>query len=238
MAKTGTLSMANLWGTGVRAGHEPESNRIIRLIRDKYRHSMPKSDILQGVREHIDRTNLQIHSSQLNYFILDELLALFPDAKFLLTIREPYTWLNSLINHQLSRHCNPEWQWLREFRFRPDLYKHPSEEDILRQLGLFSLDGYFHYWNEHNATVITKIPADRLLVIRTDNINDSLTEIAIFINNPSITKNMKPVHRNLSIKHWSILEKLDNRYVLEKIMHHGEGLVRKFFQHNYPEYPS
>lgn len=230
MAKTGTLSMANIWGPEVRTGHEPEPNRMITLIRDKCMNSMSQDEIRRQVSAHIERTNLQIHASQLNYFILNELLSLYPDAKFILTIREPYAWLNSMINHQLSRRCNPEWEWLREYRFRSVYNEHPPEEDILRQLGLFTLDGYLHYWNEHNITVINKVPAGRLLIIRTDQLPESLTKIASFVNNPALTDNMKHAHLNIAVNHWSVLEQLESGYLDAKILHRCEGLVRQFFQ--------
>lgn len=230
MAKTGTQTLAGIWQQGVKAGHEPESNQIIRLIRNKYLHNFTDDTALKLVEEHIIRTDLQIHSSQLNYFILDELLQLFPEGKFILTIREPAEWLDSLINHQLTRKCNAEWQWLRDFRFRPDLYQHPLDEQILSELGLYTLEGYFRYWNDHNSKVIQKVPSEQLLIVRTDQINDLLPAIARFVNSRDLTDNMQASHMNVSRGRLNILKRLNEHYLHNKIEQYCGNAFYQFFR--------
>lgn len=57
---------------------------------------------------------------------------------------------------------------MRKIRFRPDFFCHPPEENILQENNLYTHDGYLSYWNYHNTKVPDTIPAERLLVIRTD----------------------------------------------------------------------
>ncbi len=110
---------------------------------------------------------LEMDSSQLNYFVLRELLELAPEAKFILTIRDCRSWLTSYIDHQQSGPTSPRWVAMRKLRFHSDA-EHPPEEQALRERGLFTVDAYLSYWARHNREVLETVPSSRLLVVRTD----------------------------------------------------------------------
>ena len=123
--------------------------------------------------------------------------SLFSHAKFILTIRDPYSWLESFFNHQLGRQVSDRWSRLRELRFRHAVFEeHPKEEALLKRRGLYTLDGYLSYWRAHNEKVLSTVPRDRLLVVRTDDLSQRLTEIAQFIGLKDCAADIERAHAN------------------------------------------
>jgi hypothetical protein len=161
--------------------------------------------------------------------LLSKLVSLFPDAKFILTIRDPYSWLDSFINHQLARGCSDKWLKLRNYRFRPDKYTHQQGEFILKEKGLYTLDGYLSYWAHHNRTVIDTVPADRLLIVRTDKITERAEEIAAFVGMSSRNLRKEKSHAFRAKEKFGLLDQIDQAYLEHKVKEHCGDLVVRFF---------
>ena len=228
-AKSGTHSIAAIFGNQLRSAHEPESEEVIDTILNIAAGKINTQEIHQYILKRDQRLWLEIDSSQLNFFLLNELVNLFPKAKFILTIRHPYPWLDSFINHQLARGGSSKWQQLRDLRFRPDIYSHASEEKFLKEMGLYSLDGYFSYWKNHNITVLKNVPKDRLLIVRTDKITEGTEEIFDFagISRRNFPKNNS--HTFKAKAKLNVLNKLDQKYLQLKIEEHCQEIITRFF---------
>jgi hypothetical protein len=171
---------------------------------------------------------LELDSSQLNYFLLDSLVSEFPNAKFILTIRDCYSWLDSFINHQLSRNCSPNWQRLRDFRFDSNS-EYKEEERILAQHGLYTLDGYLSYWAEHNREVLTTVPKEKLLVVRTHEIPQEIEKIADFLSISLDKLNLSKAHSFKAKNHFNILSEINKQFIDNKVNLHCKSLMDEFF---------
>lgn len=229
-AKSGTHSIEAIFKETLRSAHEPDSEMIIRLIRERTKGKVVDSAVKKYLLNRDRRLRLEIDSSQLNFFILDDLLKLFPNARFLLTIRNPYAWLDSFINHQLGRNRATEaWQQLRDYRFRPDKYIHPNEEIALKERGLYSLDGYLSYWAMHNATVLRNVPPNRLLVVRTNEIGKRITDICEFANIAAGSADRDQSHSFLANKRFNVLDLVPKAHLDLKIRTHCKSLIERFF---------
>jgi hypothetical protein len=225
MAKSGTHSLAAIF-QNYRARHEPQHEYMLKAILQRTFGPEERQQFLQ----HRDRElMLEMNVSQLNYFFLPELLRLVPSAKFVLTIRDCYSWLDSLINHQLGRDASADWQRLRDLRFgrraRPDM----PAEGILSKHNLHSLDGYFSYWDRHNRTVLDHVPSDRLLVVRTSEIAQSLPALAAFLSVPVETLVRAQAHSFVAEHRFGIVQRLDRAHLQSKAERHCGELMRRFF---------
>ena len=138
-AKTGTYSIASMFDRTIRSGHESDSEHIIDRILDFAEGRIQELDIVSYIRKRDERLCLDVDSSQLNVFLLQYLLKEFPEARYLLTARDCYSWLDSFVNHSLSRNASEGWIRLREYRFRASELSHPPEEHPLKEKGLFGL---------------------------------------------------------------------------------------------------
>ena len=229
-AKSGTHSIAAIFGNQLRSAHEPESEEVIDTILNIAAGKINNQELRQYILKRDQRLWLDIDSSQLNFFLLNELVKLFPQAKFILTIRHPYPWLDSFINHQLARGGSLKWQQLRDLRFRPDIYPYSPEEKVLKDMGLYSLDGYLSYWVNHNLTVLGTVPKDRLLVIRTEKITECTEKILDFAGISKRNFSTNNSHTFKAKAQFNVLDKLDKKYLQTKIAEHCQELIKLFFE--------
>jgi hypothetical protein len=228
-AKSGTHSIAGLFHHGVRAAHEPEAHEVIRAILDVAAGKMSDRQLRSYVRKRDRRLWLEVDSSQLNYFILDTLREEFPRARFLLTIRNCYAFVDSVLNDTLRRPDTPEWKRLKDHRYRPALFTHPPEEQLLKERGLYTLDGYLSYWAAHNEKVLASVPAERLLVVRTDRITPEAGNICAFAGLPPESVDLGHSHEFKNPNKFGLLSQIDRGHLERTVDKYCRPLLGRFF---------
>ena len=228
-AKSGTHSIASLFEDHLRTLHEAESELVITSILDFIDGRINREQLVLLVRDRDKRLRLEVDSSQLNYFLLDILLQEFADAKFILTIRDCYSWIDSFINHQLAYKSLTIWDRLRDLRFRPDQFQHSEEESILKEHGLYTLDGYLSYWADHNRNVLQKISSDRLFIVRTDEISRRVREMAAFAGVTESKINQEKSHAFKAAAKYNILSRIPPNFLEEKVNVHCRTLMDQLF---------
>jgi hypothetical protein len=179
-AKTGTNSLSGMFERHYRSAHEPQADALIDLILEQQK--LSRAQFRQAVRDLLDPLDLEVNASQLNGYIVRTLVALYPRAMFVLTLRDPKAWLHSFANHQRNRAALPvgsAWARFRDLRFGDGETADPN--------AIYPMDRYFRYWLEHNARVIKTVPSERLLVIRTENLDAEIPRLAAFLRVPEST---------------------------------------------------
>lgn len=179
MGKTGTSALASLFSS-LPAAHEPEAGAVIDAVLgyESGRSDWRAFRAWVGARD--GRLALTVDVSNLNIFLVDLLVDLAPAARYVLTIRDPYRWLDSITNHYLARPPNARWRAFAIHRFGADGASHPAAERVLAEAGLFPLAGYLGYWQAHLAKAFAAVPTERLLVVRTERIAADADRIAAF----------------------------------------------------------
>jgi hypothetical protein len=231
-AKSGTTSIADIFSRSYQAAHEPDYVRMIETILATFG-TVDRRGIDCFLRKRDQQLWLEMESSQLCYFFVEHLVRVFPDARFLLTIRDCRSWLDSLINHQLARPLSGErhaeyWQKLRDLRFGTAPDRHPEPERPLAERGLYTLDGYFSYWATHNQRIIDMVPKERLLIVRTHEITQSIPEFADFLHVPAESLDSLRGHTNRAIRMFNVLSLIDPDYLAGKIRQHCGKLMDRF----------
>jgi DNA-binding protein Fis len=232
MAKTGTTSIHAIFNSAqYRSAHEPEATFLIPKILAFVKGKIDRNQLTRYVKHRDRRLGLEMDSSHINYYLIDILVREFGEAKFILTIRDCYSWLDSLIDAQLR----PPKTWLIQRR-RVDMNsvrfqannQHVKEEQILADNGKYTLDSYFKYWNEHNSKVLATVPEDRLLIVKTTEINQSIRQIEEFLGIPRGTL-PNQVQKNVTRKKNNILSQIDKNFLEEKANFHCKELMDKYF---------
>ena len=219
-----------MFSGSTRTGHEAQAGPLILKIIGAAEGKISHKELSRWVRDRDRELALEGDSSQLNFFLLDILVAEFPDARFVLTIRDAYSWLDSIINHILNHpQTTPEWLRMRDFRFRPDIYKHAPAEHVLKDKGLHTVEGYLAYWAEHNGKTVAKVPSDRLLVVQTGQIRSRAKEIAAFAGLPPEAVDLEGAHSFKNPQKFNIVRQLDRAFIEEKIAKHCRPLMTQFF---------
>jgi hypothetical protein len=218
-----------MFSDALRSGHEPDDSSMIDRILKIAQGEVSYSEIRSHLRRRDRRLCLDIDSSQLNFFVLEHLLQEFSDAKFLLTIRDCYSWLDSFINDSLRRCTSEEWIKFREFRFRANKFTHPLQETALKRRGLYTLDGYLSYWANHNQKVINTVPSNRLMIVKTNEITEKAYEIAAFAGLQNSTVQLSRSHSFKNSKKFYVLGEIEQNYLQSKVREHCQDLMCKVF---------
>jgi hypothetical protein len=229
LGKSGTHSIAGMFRSSYRAAHEPETDELIEIILAELEGRMTTPAIAARLRRRDKRLWLEMDSSGLNGIMVGHLAALFPDAKFILTIRDCYTWLDSVINHYRTREGSEVWKRFWRAWHQESEHVYSSAEAVLQDSGLYPLGSYLKQWTIHNYGVLRAVPADRLLVIRTDRINDSAARLAEFLSIPLDTINVSQSHLFRRQMEIDILRRIDPEFVEEQVAQHCRELMATYF---------
>jgi hypothetical protein len=80
---------------------------------------------------------------------------------------------------------------------------------VLEENGFSPLEGYLSYWAHHNETVLDRVPPGRLLVVRTDRINDAVEDIARFMEISPESLDIRQGHLFRAPSQYGFAEQID-----------------------------
>lgn len=228
-SKSGTHSVAEIFGKSYRAAHEPEYEELIEMIARASSGAASQMELREFVRARDQRLKLELECSHPLFHLLDLLATEFNEAKFILTIRDCYSWLDSQVNSQLAYIETRPWQDFGDIKFAGETGRHPREEQIFSRFGLYTLDGYLAAWAFHNQKVLATIPPERLLVIRTPDIARAVPKLAAFLGVPVSSLDTQGSHAFKAVKKFDLLSKLDAEYLDEKVNQHCRPIMETYF---------
>lgn len=215
IAKSGTRSLAGLFSQ-YHCAHEFEAESAIQRIA-----AQKETLTTEWLRARDQRSGfLECDSSQLHFWYLAEMVRTFPEARFVLTIREPRAWLDSLINHRLARGLPPGWAPLEDLRFGPPSENWAGPEHVLSLYGRPALDGMLAFWSKHHQTVLETVPQERLLVQRVEQMSAQSARIAHFAGVPPETLTPASAHLNPGRAHFDLLRRLPAGLLESKVDQH------------------
>jgi hypothetical protein len=237
-AKSGTHSIANLFKSSYRSYHELEYDLIIPYILGYIEGRIERATLIKKLQNH-DRHWYPVVEVA-HYFgeISSELVTAFPKARFIVTIRDCYTWLQSQISQILAvrqgLNTNPKLKYfirLHEARFG-SLYQasYSSEEGILHEMRLPPIDALLSHWTKHNETILRKIPEARRIIVRTGDIKSSIEKIAAFVGvsvdslDASASYSFKRHHHPFNL--W---DHVNSEYIEEVAAYHCSVLMQAYF---------
>jgi len=233
--KTGTTSVARLFSENYRSAHEADVVQTTHLLQKRTNGSIGHQQLIRAIRWLDRRRRLECESAYYLAHFCDVLVEEFPRARFILTVREPRSWLRSIIdqciNNPRAELANSDnmsyWLTLRDLCFAPPPKEYAPQEMALAQYNLHTLDGYLSYWASHNKRVLEAVPNNRLLIIRTCDLSDSVDRIATFAGIPTSTLHSEESHSHETSRKHGLLNEIDESYLRGKIDKHCSGIQRR-----------
>jgi Sulfotransferase domain len=216
-AKSGTGSLAALLAANHRAAHEPERAQILEMILRESRGEVSEDAFRTYLLARDQRLNLEYDIAWANQFLIDHLLAVFPDARFIILVRNPYTWLQSICGHLVSRDIPSDVRAFLDWWFRPDLYPHTQHDQALQGIGVYSIAAFLSAWNRHITVCSQLIPPSRRLILRTDELGRSHQQLADFLQIPVDGLSISNGHINRGTSSVRIESLVDRRYLVEMV---------------------
>lgn len=233
LGKSGTHSVSHIFNNYRRA-HEPDGARYRAMILAyKMTGEMTTEQFRRELRKRDRRLWLEMDAWNLYGEVPADLVAAFPEAKFIHTIREPFDWADSYMNHDLNRHlkggATDIVAPIRQYVWQLDAIAFTRFDGPLEARGLYPLECYFRHWATHNRRVLDNVPEDRLLVLRIGDLRDRLGDIAAFVGVPVETLDPGQVWSYRAPKKHGVLAELDPAYVRETAEKYVPNLVDRFF---------
>ncbi len=225
--KSGTHSVAALTARMYRSDHEPDYPWLIpRLTEPRFDRPEEWDAYL---RQRDRRLWLEMESNWLHIFKIEQLVRIFPNARFILTIRDCRSWLDSLANHVLANDVGPIWRQAQRVYYRADQFTHQPGEEAFRDAGLYPIRAYLSAWARHNRHVLEVVPPERVLVIRTPEITKSADRIGAFLGIDPTSIDTERGHEYVNDRKFHLLQRVDPHF-LEEAMHDccGDVMARWF----------
>lgn len=126
-----------------------------------------------------DKLETEMDVSSLNGYVVENLVRLFPDSKFILTVRDCFGWVNHFWQHCLSTK-DESWKLFWDWLFSNE--KYDPKEEMLRDIGLYPIDSYVNHWVHYNKKVLSVVPLGRLMITKYLDINNEIPRISRFMD--------------------------------------------------------
>jgi hypothetical protein len=171
-----------------RSAHEFKFEETARVLADHRRSVIDGARLRDFVLWRDEQGRLEMDSASFSFGYIDILVETVPEAHFILTIRDCYSWLDSLLNMILVYGARmPEWmltysRTVLEIPITPTMIR--SREAFVPCLPTL-IDSCFAFWSRANAALLAALPPERTLVLRTEEISGSMGVIAEFVGIPA-----------------------------------------------------
>jgi hypothetical protein len=229
--------MAGLFNA-YRTEHHPDRDLRIELAMGLIQGKLAEDKIERVLRRRDRALLLEMESSTLAGILIAPLARACPTKRFVLTVRDVYSWCDSWFDHNINFPEESRFTDLDRLRLKPDAFPPTRYDRPLQERGFFSLAAYFGLWSRHTRHVIDVLPAERLLIVRTHEILARLPEIATFARVP--VSSLQPARGwefRTQRKH-QLLATLDPEYIRETAEHCSGELMQRFFSQTSWEPPS
>jgi hypothetical protein len=222
--------MAGLFGN-YRSAHHPDAHTRLLLAMAWLKGEVDAAATTEALKRRDRLLGLEMESSTLAGTLIESMLAACPEKKFILTIRDVYSWCDSWLDHNINEPPAPSSLFgqldlirLRVKDFVPTKYDAP-----LVERGFPSLACYFQLWTSHNSRVLDAAPATRLLVVKTGEIGDRIPDIARWVGVPPETLRTDRAWLFAAPKKHGVMRTLDAGYVRETAQRFCGGLIEQYF---------
>lgn len=229
LPRSGTHTIASLFKKNYASWHEPFCKEtFINIMRwDHQNYSKKRMLKLLSLRD--KKLRLDMEAGHYLYKIIDLLVEQFHQAKFILTIREPISWLESEMNQNLITCDSNTWSTLERQRYSKYNYEH--EFSNLNEVNnIYPIRSYLSYWKDHIYSVLCCVPPERLLIIDTFELSKELNNIASFVGVDSNSLNVDGKHEGKRNKVFDLYQNVD-RSEVQKIVN---SCCKNFVQENLP----
>lgn len=224
--KTGTTSIARMFSS-YRVAHEADAGETIDHVLARANGRSSDRELVEFFAKRDRRLWLEFESSQILGSAIDSLAEAVPDARYILTVREPRSWMRSTLNHLQTQPIRRGWSDYADHRFGTQ--EGASDGGTTPRLRGYSIDGYLSYWARHNRTVLDTIPPSRLLVVRTSRISERIGAIAAFVGVPVDTLDAAAAHARRSPAYADPLTGIDPDFIEARVEYWCGDLLDELF---------
>ena len=228
--KSGTTSVARMFQHNCRSGHEAMRPATVNAMHSHFRGSYSDADLCNTYTARDKQLLLELESNCFLAYRPDLLFSCFPSSKFLITVRQPLSWLDSILDNNINYPRNKtatmtQWHEVMFSYSEDDVQK---EDQPLIDCGLYPLTTYLNYWASTYRKCLNSIPDAQKLVVGTNNISQQREIVASFLGIE--IDGIQPVssHANKTTEKHNLRDLLSPLYVQETISHCCDELIQRY----------
>jgi len=230
LSKTGTHSLAGIF-ENYRSAHHPDAGVRLPLAMAWLRGEASDAEATRVLRRRDRVLRLEMESSSLAGILIGPLSRACPRKRFILTLRDVYSWCDSWIDQNLNQPAEPgsPWASLDRIRLRVDELSATKFDAPFIERGLHPLACYFQLWSQHNQRVLETLPPERVLPFETGRIEERMQDIAAFSGVPDETLRRDRSRLFVAPKKHRALATLDRSYVRDTAERLCGPLMSRYF---------
>lgn len=223
LAKTGTTSVASIFNH-YRTQHEFLLRDTGQMVKDFMGANMTEDEFRHFLRARDSVEHLDMDSTFCHGYYLDLLVEEFPVSQFIFTVRDCYSWVDSVINMMATHHYITHLDLI----FGLPSYLLGNEEALRQDFDQY-IDILLVHWASFNTKLLETLPKDQTLMLRTYEISSSLDKIASFVGIPAETLDHNRVHEFKAAKKLYLLHEMDYNYLEDKFNYYCSELMERLF---------
>ena len=230
---SGTTSLTYIFGN-YRSAHECEPGRMVPLTNAARYGDMTPARRRWEMRRRSLRFGLEVDSAAFLSPFVPELAELYPRARFVVMIRDCFSWMDTRLEKWLRSGVNLTTTDDLRAQFRWTEYGvvyavAPSPEDApLVDRDLPPVGTLAKRWAAAVSDVLTTAPPDRTLVVRTEDIDTSIERLAQLCSVDASTL-VRGVHRNAAPRRERLLSQVSREHVLHQAEQWCAPLMEQFW---------
>lgn len=225
--RTGTTTMQEMFARSFSSDHEFRLQDQLNVFERRLLGTISDAEIREFIHTRNAAKPLDMDSCGAHFSIVDFLVEEFPDAKFLLTLRDIYSWMNSCVGKLLGDFTGG-WgsragALMNCLDVLPDGSFLLTDERSMK----VRLEQMAKIWTGVNQRVIAAVPKERLLIVHTEDLVERSGEIAAFCGiDPDL---LDPIHANAGLN-VNFLQCFDSEQIEELVQMH----CRRLMEEHYP----
>jgi Sulfotransferase domain len=178
--RTGTTTICEMFAKSFRADHEFRIEDELDVLVKRFARENSDNELRAFVRDRDAENPLDLDSSGAHFGLIDILSSEFPEAKFILTLRNVYSWLNSCVGKLYGDFVGGWKSRVGELANRLECL--PDYSFVLNDRDGYKIciEQMMKTWTGVNRSIIHWVPPECLLIVNTETLSRSLDEIAAF----------------------------------------------------------
>ena len=225
--KTGTLSITNLFKPTYRSVHEGRYVEAIDRLIERRNGTISDGELIHWLRQRDTLLWAECESSHILCWFADLIKVVFKDAKFIVTVRDCYSWTNSVIDQHINNDPGPLSKRLRDVYYGD---KSTQEDHVLTKLNEYKLSGDLSYWSSHYEYIIENLSLDDIMFVPTKDISSKTKEIAGFTGVPESTLNTDRAHSHAAPRKHDVLREIGIDEVRTALLSRCEPVASRLSQ--------
>lgn len=206
--------------------HEPDIAVTNHAIIDFLEGKTSRDDIKAFISKRDKQLGLELESTHSLAYISSELAEIFPQARFIVTVRDPWAWIHSRINFH-HRIKPAEWEEYRQYFWMDKAHHYEPQEALLKERDLAPLDVYLQQYQEHYVLLEKNLPKERCLYLKTEEVSNSLDQMTDFLGlKPGSLQNRKT---NTQANKETFISEIDEHYLRQKVWSNCQQLITDYY---------